>query len=385
MRVAINALAVEPRRPGGDVTYVRALVRWLPRVAPDVDWVVLTSRAGRALFPPTEPANGPRYVVCPIDGRSLVARALWEQLVLPRVVARIGADVLHAPVNVAPLRAGVPVVLTLHEAEPFMPDNHIPLPLLAWWRTVRARSAKRAARRLTVSRAARADLARWMGLPAASIDVVPLGVDHERFYPALASASGAEAHPLQERPYVLWIGRPYPGKNLGRLVAAFAALHRQGRAEELVLLGPPGWAEAELGAAIARHGCAAAVRRVPATWEDVPRWYRWCRAFVYPSTRESFGLPVLEAMACGAPVVASDIPALQEVAGDAAALVEPHDLDALVGALGGLLDDAERRQALRERGLARAALFDWRRTAEMTAAVYGEVAGSAGRLSRRWK
>lgn len=371
MRVAINALAVEPRRPGGDVTYVRELVRWLPRVAPDVEWVVFTSRTGRALLPADAPTV--RCVVCPVRGESLVVRALWEQCLLPRLVQRARVDVLHAPVNVAPMAAGVPVVLTLHESEPFMPRSRIPLPLAAWWRVVRAGSAHRADRLLTVSNAARDDLVRWMRLPPERLHVVYLGVDRQRFSPAAST----EHAPLDRRPYVLWMGRPYPGKNLGRLIAACATLRRRGRSEVLALVGPPGWAEGEIQRAVERHGLHDGVVRLPAQWDGLAAWYRNCAVFAYPSIRESFGLPVLEGMACGVPVVAGDIPALREVGGPAAAYADPLQTDALAQALWQVLTDADHAARLRRAGPARAAQFDWTATARATLAHYREAAGLA--------
>jgi len=367
LRVAINALAVEPRRPGGDVTYVRELVRWLPVVAPDVEWVVFTSTRGRSLFP--APAPGVRYVIGSVPGTSLVIRALWEQLVLPRLVQRVGADVLHAPINVAPVRCAVPVLLTLHEAEPFMPGSRIPPAMLAWWRLMRRRSARHATRVLTVSQSAKTDLVRWMGLSRDKIRVVHLGVDTDRFTPDGSS----DRHPLDGSPYILWIGRSYPGKNLARLIAAFAALRRAGRTERLALVGPRGWSEKEIDVAAVQYDCSAAVVRVPPVWDDLARWYRACAAFAYPSTRESFGLPLLEGMACGSPIVASDIPALREVGANAVAYASPTSREELTDKLDRVLNDHTYSARLRDAGPRRAAQFTWAQAARRTAEHYGAV------------
>src|SRR5207249_2989496 len=141
-------------------------------------------------------------------------------------------------VNVMPIAYRGKVVLTLHEAEPFMPDSHIPVPLLAWWRVMRSISAKRADRILTVSEAARQDLVRWMAIPAKRIHVVHLGVDVARFSPQEIDRPCDDGEP-----YVLWVGRPYPTKDLDTLLSAFAELRRRGREERLVVIGPRGWNE----------------------------------------------------------------------------------------------------------------------------------------------
>src|SRR5581483_5098551 len=152
---------------GGDTVYVRHMVKHLPRVAPDVDWVFFTHPAARALLP-AEPPNA-KYVECPIPSSSIAARVLWEQLLLPLWIGKQAPDLLHAPVNVAPLACPIPTVLTLHEAEPFMPPAEAAMPaaLRVWWRFVRKRSAQRARRIITVSQAAKDQLIRYMGLPPA--------------------------------------------------------------------------------------------------------------------------------------------------------------------------------------------------------------------------
>src|SRR5579862_3215180 len=202
MRIAINAMVLEPSRPGGDKTYLVELVRRLPLLAPDDEWIVFATQRGSELLPAGIPNL--RVVPCPVPGSSLVVRALWEQLVFPDWLRRLTPDLLHAPANVAPLRSPVPVLLTLHEAEPFIPGAGVPGPLLAWWRTLRAQSARRARAVLTVSEAAKQDLVRWMSLPPAKISVVHHGVDADTFRPR----EPVRERPPYPRPYVLSVGRP---------------------------------------------------------------------------------------------------------------------------------------------------------------------------------
>jgi glycosyltransferase involved in cell wall biosynthesis len=371
MRVAINAVAIEPRRPGGDATYVLELVRHLSAVAPEWECVVFVARSARPLFP--EPSANRRYIVCPVPEGSLVARALWEQIVLPDWIRRVRPDVLHAPVNVAPLWSRVPTVLTVHEVEPFGPGTGIPSPLLWWWRVVRSQSARRAVQIVTVSNAARRAVLRVLPVRPDRVSVVPLGVDHARFA-ARDAAPGSSSSAAS----ILWVGRPYPRKQVPTLIAAFAELRQRGLAKRLSLVGPRGWDEAAVSAAIRTYDCADAVDRLAPTWgDDLVELYQQANVLAFPSADETFGLPMLEAQACGTPVVAGDIPALREVGGDGAVFVSPGIVSALAHGLADVLSITELRQRLRAEGQRNAGRFSWSRTASGTANVYGQALSSS--------
>jgi glycosyltransferase involved in cell wall biosynthesis len=259
----------------------------------------------------------------------------------------------------------VPIVLTVHEAEPFMPDNGIPRPLLAWWRFVRQASAGRARQILTVSEAARSDLVRWMSIPPRAVRVAHLGVDPAVFHPA-----GAESDATFPRPFLFWLGRTYPRKNVVRLVRAFTLIADEFPNLALVLGGTRGWVERDVADAIASSRVAASRVVRLGVGADVADWYRAASIFAFPSLHESFGLPIVEAMACGTPVLASNIAALREVAGSAAEFVDPNDPADIARGLQRLLTDAERRAALRAHGLERAAGYRWETTARATYAAY---------------
>jgi glycosyltransferase involved in cell wall biosynthesis len=256
------------------------------------------------------------------------------------------------------------MVLTLHEAEPFMPNSGIPVPLLAWWRFVRRASVRRARQILTVSQAARAEVSRYMGVPLAHVRVAHLGVDRATFFPARVP----DGSPVPRQPYVFWIGRTYPRKNVERLIGAFTRVAQDFPNLLLVLAGTPGWVEDSVTRLIAQAGAGKVIR--PAAGDDVADWYRGATVFAFPSIHESFGLPVIEAMACGTPVVVADIPALREVAGSAAEYVGSLDVADIARGLRRVLLDPTLRESLRSAGLERAAAFRWEDTARATHSAY---------------
>ena len=361
MRIGINTLAIDPRRPGGDATYVRELATHLSAMDSADEYVLFVAPWNRALFPP--PGARVQHVLCHVPPGSLVLRAVWEQTVLPRVIRAARVDILHAPVNVSPLRVTVPSVLTLLEAEPFMPQSLMPVPLRLYWRVLRSASARKAARLLAISESSKDELVRYMRLPAKKISAIHLGIDTDRFRP----------DPDQQRePYILWVGRSYPRKNLLRLADAYARLPVHLRQQyPLVLLGGRGWADAGLKEHVRMLGLSDHVRFVGReTDAELPRWYQRARLFVFPSLHEAFGLPVLEALACGTPVLAGDIPALREVAGDAASFANPYSVESLADAILRHLEDPSALSVAAAAGPARARQFTWRRAAEETSVAY---------------
>jgi glycosyltransferase involved in cell wall biosynthesis len=180
-------------------------------------------------------------------------------------------------------------------------------------------------------------------------------------------------------PFILSVGARQARKNVPRLLEAFTALRARGSRHRLALAGPTLWSDPTLSAALARHGLGDAVVALGYVDEqDLPALYSAADLFVLPSLLEGFGLPVLEAMACGTPVVCSNTSSLPEVAGDAALLVDPLDIGEIADAMARVLADAALAAELRRRGLERAARFSWQRTARATVAVYRDVASRTG-------
>jgi alpha-1,3-rhamnosyl/mannosyltransferase len=294
-------------------------------------------------------------------------RRFWEQ------VAPLFAkphDVLHLPYDSCVAWKRGKLITTIHDAKPLL------FPELQAKRKVGARvegllvgdpGAKRD-HVITISDSSRRDLMRHLGLPESRITAVPLGIDSRRFCPAPAGGAGAD------RPYVMSLAGSDPTKNIVTLVQAFGRLPTVLRlAHDLVLVGDVA-KRADVREAIEREGLADRVKLVGVVPDEVLiGLYQRAAVFAFPSLYEGFGLPVLEAMACGAPVICSDTSSLPEVAGDAAILLKPRKVDTWSAALEGLLGDAHVRGAMSERGRARALTFSWDRTATETAAVYQRV------------
>ena len=378
MLIGINAqklFVTQDYRNAGISRYIGRLTRHLPDV-PGTERFLLYTNRDVARWPEAE---GPRLRLAPARTPTThpVLRILWEQTVLPALALRDGVDLLHCPLNVRPVLARVPVVLTIHDLT-FVrfPDRFHPLKQRYLAHLTRF-SARRARRILADSAATKRDVEETFGVPAARVDVVYPGVDEDfrPYDPGDATDRAAlddfrKAHRLPAR-YVLYQGTLEPRKNVDKLVQAFAGLVRRGLPHALVLAGGKGWGYEAIFAAVERLGLRERVI-VPGYVErrEQPLWYNAAEAFVYPSQYEGFGLPVLEAMACGTPVITSNTSSLPEVAGDAGELVDPADVEALTESLVGVLSDPARAARMAQAGRRRAQAFTWQAAAEACVGAY---------------
>jgi glycosyltransferase involved in cell wall biosynthesis len=367
--VALDATAIPARLTGAGIYAVRLVAALAARDDLELDVFAAPGSA--------EPFVVPGVRVRPVTaaGRGRPARIAWTQLRAGAAARKIGADVLHGVHYELPLAASLPMVVTVHDLTMLThPEWHEPSKVV-YFRRALASSLGRASRVLCVSATTARDLAEVLSVDPARVVVTPLGTDLTRA-PDAAVRAVTERLGLA-RPYVLGLGTVEPRKDLPTLIAAFAKLARE-VAHDLVLAGLPGWGSGAVADALAASGVAERVHLAGFVDEaDKAALFSGADVFAYPSRYEGFGLPVLEAMACGTAVVTTTGGALPEVAGDGAVLVEPGDPDALAAALRRLLADEAARTELVRRGLARAAELTWERCAELTAGAYRAAASRA--------
>ncbi len=374
MHIAINAWFWN-RPDTGSGQYVRRLVEALTRVARDVR-LTLVVPAGWSLDTP--PGVGVEHALT--TGSGDWAKLRFEQVGFPHTVSQIGADLAHVPYWAGPLSSPVPIIITIHDLIPLLLPAYRGNILARLYTGLVAASARGAAAILTDSRAAGEDIARHLAITADRIYPIPLAAGSEyTAQPNLVFDMAVSRKYNLPSEYVLYLGGYDVRKNVENLIKAFTYV-TTGYDIPLVLAGRlPGRPTArfiDVHHYIHLMGMADRVQIIGEVDEaDKPALYRLARTFVYPSRYEGFGLPVLEAMACGKPVVVSSAPALVELVSDAAFTADPDDARRLAGSILATLTDARLAQELSQKALARAGEFSWERTAAMTLEVYQQAAG----------
>jgi glycosyltransferase involved in cell wall biosynthesis len=303
--------------------------------------------------------------------RRFPVRSVWMQLVLPGILREARPDVVHFTNYLAPVLTDVPFVVSFHDMTlTLLPEAHT-LKKRLLTASLIPTVARRARRILVPSESSRRDVARLLPVDPGRIRLVPYAAaPHYRPLSTDAPLPGG-----LRPPYFLYVGTVEPRKNLARALRAFARVATLLPEQRFVIVGQPGWKYGEVLREARRPALAGRVVMSGYLPEsELPLLYNRATALVYPSVYEGFGLPVVEAMACGTPVLTSDGSSLSEVAGDAALLVDPYREDQLAEALVRLAQDDGLRADLKGRGLARAASFSWERTAKETIEVYREVA-----------
>jgi len=362
MRVVIDGRYASPRFPGVG-RYTASLVRALADAGPD-RLIVLTEGT-------SQPFAGPNITAVEVAAQ---VRSVREQWMIPHAVSGLGATLYHAPFYVWPYAVRAPSVVTVYDLIPVLVPGALPSPRarLAFMLAMRL-TLLRARRIITVSRSTRDDLVRRYRVSLDRIKVTPAGLD-PRFRPAAGAAVARvrERYGLREA-YVLHVGINKPHKNLRRLVEAYARCAAS-RPERLVLAGPEDPRYADVREAVRYHGLEGRVSMLGWVDEaDLPALYTGATACVLPSLHEGFGLPVLEAMGCGTPVLCSATSSFPEVAGDAALTFDPCDAGAMADVMLQALGNRALRDRMRERGLVRAAGRTWAETARATWEIYREA------------
>jgi glycosyltransferase involved in cell wall biosynthesis len=367
VRIAIDARKL---RDFGIGTYVRNLLRHLARLDRTTEYVVLCREADRELT--RELGENFR----PVPERS-ANYSFREQFSVPMDLRREGVDLFHAPHYVLPPLTPCRSVVTIHDCIHLRFPQYLPNRLgYAYARSSLWVATHRSSRIMTVSETSKRDILRYFHVPESKIDVIYNAID-ERFNQPPAAE---EVERVRERyqlndPFVLYAGNIKPHKNIERLIEAFHMLKQHGFEQvKLLVIGDEISKYATLRRAVHRYKLHKHVRFFGfVSNETLASLYRLAAVFVFPSLYEGFGLPPLEAMASGTPVITSNVSSLPEVVGDAAILIDPYEPDAIADAMRRVLMDETLRADLRARGLARAGHFSWERSIRRVREIYDEV------------
>ena len=369
MRIAID---VRKLHDFGVGTYVRNLVRWLARLDQESEYVLLCRRED------CEDIEQLGHNFRPMPDRS-ANYSIAEQFTVPLDLARARADLFHAPHYVLPALTPCRSIVTIHDCIHLVfPQHYLPgrltrsLARFTFWH-----AANRSARVLTVSEASKRDILRFFSIPSDKVDVIYNAIDDRFSLPPddAQMTRVRDRYQLHDR-FLLYAGNVKPHKNVERLIDAFARLRQDGFGDiKLLITGSEVSRYATLRHAVHRYNLHKHVRFLGfLTTDTLATLYHLADAFVFPSLYEGFGLPPLEAMASGTPVLTSNVSSLPEVVDDAALLVDPYDPKSIANGMRQILSDDALRERLVSRGRTRAACFSWEESVKRVLTIYRQVA-----------
>ena len=372
MRVLIDGL--QAGNLSGTGRYIMELARWLPSLGEDLDLVVLWP--AHVLHPAISPEMRVSFVTA--NAQTPLARIYHGQGKLWPLLGGAGADVVHYPANFTPLlkrSSRAKVVLTVHDLSFLREPSWYRWNRATYYRYAARQSVRQSDRIIADSYATATDLSTFLKVPQEQIDVIPLGVGEPfKVTPAEQQGTARQLYNLPEQ-FFLYVGTIEPRKNIVRLIEAWSKI-AAALPYDLVIAGREGWKcgpvkdATKISPHAGRIHFPGFIRP-----EDLSALLGAARVFVWPSLWEGFGLPPLEAMACGTPVVSSNRSSIPEALGDSVLLADPLNVEQLAAAMRDAAADEDLRKRLAAAGLARAATFTWRRTAQLTAAAYRRAMG----------
>jgi glycosyltransferase involved in cell wall biosynthesis len=369
VRIAIDARKLHDFGIG---TYIRNLLKHLGAFDHDSEYVVLC----RPQDGETVRQMAPNFTPVAEKARPYSIR---EQIALPVRLLTARVDLFHAPHYVLPPLVPCRSIVTIHDCIHLMFPQYLPNRLAyVYARASLSAAAARAARILTVSETSKSDILRYCNVPADRIIVIPNAIDDRLATPPREEDIQRTRERYQlDGPFALYVGSIKPHKNLERLIEAFHLVRGEGFDQlKLLIIGDQIIKFPRLRRAVDRYKLHKHVRFLGFVGDDtLAALYRLATVFVFPSLYEGFGLPPLEAMASGTPVVTSNVSSLPEVVGDAAVLVDPYSARSIADGIQRVLVDPDLRETLRVRGLERARAFSWEASVRRTLDVYREVAG----------
>jgi glycosyltransferase involved in cell wall biosynthesis len=376
MRVIINTLFLVSESLGGSWTLTAQLVRHLTSRSGNDEYIILVNTRVAEDLPVSNVAG--RKIVVPIDAQSRVQRILWEQTMVPGIVRKCRADLYHTTGNILPLAVPCKTVATILDLQVLYYPANFPFIRRNYLRAMLPLTVMRADRVVAISEFVRLDILRHYPVRPEKVTTIPLaGLTPEEITDGTDARDIRAMYNLPPR-FLLSVGGSYPHKNLVRMVEAYARV-----AEEipdiLVIVGEAFGLRGPLMEVLEHTGLLARgkVRMLPfLPRADVLALYRAAHAYVFPSLFEGFGIPALEAMDCGCPILASNSSALAEVVGEAGILFNPLDTGSIANAMRTVSLDAGMRNRLIALGHARAREFSWKSNADQTVDVFHEVLGT---------
>ena len=377
MRIGISTSVIQ-RGKTGVAQYVFALLRALKSFAAEHTFALFALEEDLPLL---DFAKGTMQIVSvPERFRPAVKNILWHQFHLPKLAHEHRLDLLHVPSYRRLIwRRTCPLVATIHDLAPFHVPDKYDWKRMFYGRVIVRRLAHRQDAIIAISENTARDITNFFAISRDRLTVVHNGLEHDRFFPGnrdQAKAEVAERHGLNQ-PFFLYIARlEHPAKNHLTLISAFEEFKSRTRSDWQLIFAGSDWHGADaIHAAIKKSPFTADIRTLGFVPDDrLPGLYRAADVFVYPSLYEGFGLPPIEAMACGCPVISSTRGSLGEVVGDAAAIIEPTDFRSIAEQLKLFASDAAVRDRYRAAGLVQAQKFNWNRTAAETLKVYQRAA-----------
>jgi glycosyltransferase involved in cell wall biosynthesis len=365
MRVGINGRALAKPEPTGVSRYSKHLLTALADRDDGIEYVVFGVESpppSLRTCPHVETAGTPPSVSSGLRGH------VWEQGILPRIVGRHDIDVLHSPAGFTPLLTDVPTVLTVHDISPVTHSEWFSRGYATLYRVVTPLALRQVDHVITISEFSKAEVVNEYPQTEHKISTVYNGIN------PISEANEDPVDGARENRYLLFLGAIDPRKNVARILDAYRN-YRSRVSEPLTLIFAG--AKRDISSAVDRPSTDG-VRTLGYVSNPQRNWlYKHAKAFIFPSLYEGFGLPILEAMSIGTPVLTSNCGAMAEIAGDAALLVDPRDTDSIADGMERVATDRSLRNELSEAGKRRAAQFNWRSTAEKTAAVFRAVANRA--------
>ncbi|MBV9789590.1 MAG: glycosyltransferase family 4 protein [Chloroflexi bacterium] len=370
MRIAIDA-RLNAYRTGGIPQYTRQLLRAMAEIAPEQRFVALNHR--KAAAPIAQATNiAQRYVWTPPHHR-------WEQIALPLELASVRADVFHFPDFIPLFRLRRPTAITIHDLAFMRYPEILDAAARRYYGQIH-QAVARADAIIAVSESTRRDIAELLDIDPERVDVVREAAAPQ-FQP-LALPPDAErrinGHVLRRDRFALFVGTLEPRKNLPTLLRALHQLAEQPHDDPptLVIAGPRGWLDDDIAKLVAELRLTDIAQFIGGVETDDLIWlYNACRVYLHPELYSGFGLPILEAMQCGAPVISADNSSLPEVAGAAARLLPAQDVAAWAAAWSSIWHDRARREQMREAGRQQAQRFSWSTAAQETLSIYARIAG----------